>query len=147
MPDALSSAEFTAYAAFVASSTLLERAIERNLQEQAKITQVQFEILMQLSEATDGRRMADLAERLIVSRSGLTYQVSQLEKDGLITRERHGGDERGIVARITPAGEKLRKKVLPGHLAIVRQAFFDQLDAAELEIITNVMSRVASHLR
>jgi DNA-binding MarR family transcriptional regulator len=147
MPDALTPAEFAAYAALVAGSTLLGRAIERNLLEQADITQVQFEILMQLSDAPDGRRMADLADRLIVSRSGLSYQVSQLEKAGLITRTRHDGDERGIVARITPAGEKLRKKVLPGHLAIVREAFFDQLDAAQLETITNAMNRVASQLR
>ncbi|MDQ1561145.1 MAG: hypothetical protein QOE85_486, partial [Actinomycetota bacterium] len=76
--EALSKAEFEAYAALLASSTLLQRAVEQNLRDQADITQVQFEVLMNLTDAPDGLRMADLADRLIVSRSGLTYQAGLL---------------------------------------------------------------------
>ena len=147
MKDALTREEFEAYAALVAGSTLLQRAIERNLHDQADITQVQFEILMNLTNAPDGRRMADLADRLIVSRSGLTYQVSQLEKAGLIVRERHGDDERGVVARITAEGERLRQKVLPGHLEIVRDSLFSLLNSDELAALTSSMSRVVERLR
>jgi DNA-binding MarR family transcriptional regulator len=139
--------EFAAYSALVAGSTLLQRAIEQNLHEQADITQVQFEILMQLVDAPDGIRMADLADRLIVSRSGLSYQVGQLEKAGLISRERHVEDERGIVARVTPKGAALRNRVLPGHLEIVREALFDVLEPAELAAISAGLGRVAERLR
>src|ERR671910_3695799 len=80
MAARISREEFRAYAALIASSTLLQRAVERNLREQAELTQVQFEILMNLSNAGDsGIRMAQLADALIVSRSGLSYQVAQLE--------------------------------------------------------------------
>jgi DNA-binding MarR family transcriptional regulator len=147
MKDALTREEFEAYAALVAGGTLLQRAIERNLHDQADITQVQFEILMQLSDAPDGRRMADLADRLIVSRSGLTYQVGRLEEAGLITRERHEGDERGIVARITQAGDELRRRVLPGHLALVRGALFEGLRADELATLTRILGGLADRLR
>jgi DNA-binding MarR family transcriptional regulator len=103
MAPRISREEFRAYAALIASSTLLQRAVERNLREQAELTQVQFEILMNLSNAGDsGIRMAQLADALIVSRSGLSYQVAQLESHGWITRERSADDERGVVARITP---------------------------------------------
>jgi DNA-binding MarR family transcriptional regulator len=146
-PAGLNQQEFAGYSALVAGSTLLQRAIERNLHEQADITQVQFEILMQLVEAPDGIRMADLADRLIVSRSGLSYQIGQLEKAGLITRVRHDEDERGIVARITAAGTALRNRVLPGHLEIVREALFDVLEPAELAAITAGLGRVAARLR
>jgi DNA-binding MarR family transcriptional regulator len=139
--------EFAAYSALVAGSTLLQRAIEQNLHDQADITQVQFEILMQLVDAPEGIRMADLADRLIVSRSGLSYQVGQLEKAGLISRERHEADERGIVARITPKGAAMRDRVLPGHLEIVREALFDVLKPAELAAISAGLGRVAERLR
>lgn len=139
--------EFAGYSALVAGSTLLQRAIEQNLHEQADITQVQFEILMHLVDAAEGIRMADLADRLIVSRSGLSYQVGQLEKAGLITRERHEEDERGIVARITPKGTALRNRVLPGHLEIVRESFFGVLEPGELAAITAGLGRVAERLR
>ena len=105
MATGISEEEFRAYAALIASSTLLQRAVERNLREQADLSQVQFEILMNLSIAGDaGIRMAQLADALIVSRSGLSYQVAQLESRGWITRERSVDDERGVVARITAEG-------------------------------------------
>ena len=111
MAAGISRQEFRAYAALIASSTLLQRAVERNLREQADLTQVQFEILMNLSNAGDaGIRMAQLADALIVSRSGLSYQVAQLESRRWITRKRFADDERGVVARITPEGERIRQR-------------------------------------
>jgi DNA-binding MarR family transcriptional regulator len=146
-PEELTAQEFAAYAALVASSTLLQRAVEKNLHEQqSDLTQVQFEILMHLREAPEGYRMADLAERLIVSRSGLTYQAGLMEKAGLITRERHGSDERGVVARITPRGEALRRRVVPGHLALVRENYLNLLSPNELATLAELLGRVSTAL-
>jgi DNA-binding MarR family transcriptional regulator len=148
MGAGISPEEFRAYAALIASSTLLQRAVERNLREQADITQVQFEILMNLANVGDaGIRMAQLADALIVSRSGLTYQVAQLESRGWITRERSADDERGVVARITPAGERMRRRVYAGHVEIVRQAFVDAIGPEELATLTAALERVAARLR
>jgi DNA-binding MarR family transcriptional regulator len=144
----ISRREFRAYAALIASSTLLQRAVERNLREQADLTQVQFEILMNLSNAGDsGLRMALLADALIVSRSGLSYQVAQLESRGWITRERSADDERGVVARITPEGERMRQRVFAGHIDIVRRAFLDAVDPGELATLTTALERVVGRLR
>ncbi len=148
MAAGISPEEFRAYAALIASSTLLQRAVERNLREQADLTQVQFEILMNLSNAGDsGIRMAQLADALIVSRSGLSYQVAQLESRGWITRERSADDERGVVARITPDGERMRQHVFAGHVDIVRSAFLDAVEPGELATLTAVLERVAGRLR
>ena len=148
MAARISREEFRAYAALIASSTLLQRAVERNLREQAELTQVQFEILMNLSNAGDsGIRMAQLADALIVSRSGLSYQVAQLESRGWITRERSADDERGVVARITPEGERMRRRVYAGHIDIVRTAFLDALEPGELATLTTALERVAERLR
>jgi DNA-binding MarR family transcriptional regulator len=148
MAPPISPEEFRAYAALIASSTLLQRAVERNLREQAELTQVQFEILMNLSNAGhSGIRMAQLADALIVSRSGLSYQVAQLESRGWITRERSADDERGVVAHITPKGELMRKRVFAGHTDIVRSAFLDVVEPGELSTLTAALERVAARLR
>jgi DNA-binding MarR family transcriptional regulator len=148
MPAGISGEEFRAYAALIASSTLLQRAVERNLREQANLTQVQFEILMNLSLAGNaGIRMAQLADALIVSRSGLSYQVTQLESRGWIARERSADDERGVVARITPKGERMRQRVFAGHVDIVRRAFLDAVEPEELATIASALERVVERLR
>jgi DNA-binding MarR family transcriptional regulator len=148
MATGLSEEEFRAYAALIASSTLLQRAVERNLREQADLSQVQFEILMNLSIAgAAGIRMAQLADALIVSRSGLSYQVAQLESRAWITRERYAGDERGVVARITAKGEQIRKRVFDGHVDVVRSGFLDAVDGTELATLTAALQRVADRLR
>ena len=144
----ISGEEFRAYASLIASSTLLQREVERNLREQADLTQVQFEILMNLSIAGEsGMRMAQLADALIVSRSGLSYQVAQLESRGWITRKRSTDDERGIVARITRQGERMRQRVFAGHVDIVRSAFLDVVEPDELATLTAVLERVVGRLR
>ena len=148
MAAGISPDEFRAYAALVASSTLLQRAVEKNLREQADLTQVQFEILMNLSNAGDaGIRMAHLADALIVSRSGLSYQVAQLESREWITRQRSTEDERGVVARITAKGERMRQRVFAGHTEIVRTAFLDAIEPSELPTITAILERVVGRLR
>ncbi len=148
MAARISPEEFRAYAALIGSSTLLQRAVERNLREQAELTQVQFEILMNLSNAGDsGIRMALLADALIVSRSGLSYQVAQLESRGWITRKRSADDERGVVAHITPKGERMRQRVYAGHTDIVRSAFLDVVEPGELSTLTDALERVAERLR
>jgi DNA-binding MarR family transcriptional regulator len=148
MAAGISDDEFRAYAALIASSTLLQRAVESNLREQADLTQVQFEILMNLSIAGDsGIRMAKLADALIVSRSGLSYQVAQLESRGWITRERSADDERGVVARITTDGERMRQRVFAGHTDIVRGAFLDAVEPGELTTLTAALERVVARLR
>jgi DNA-binding MarR family transcriptional regulator len=148
MAATITDEEFRAYAALIASSTLLQRSVERNLREQADLTQVQFEILMNLSIAGDaGIRMAQLADALIVSRSGLSYQVAQLESRGWIIRERSADDERGVVARITAAGERMRRRVFAGHVDVVRKAFLDVVDPGELATLTAALERVVGQLR
>ena len=109
---------------------------------------MQFEILMNLANAGDaGIRMAQLADALIVSRSGLTYQVAQLESRRWITRQRFADDERGVVARITPEGEHMRQRVFAGHVDLVRSAFLDAIEPSELATLTAVLERIAGRLR
>jgi len=69
---------------------LLDRKIEQQLKRDAGLSHAQYEILSRLAAAPSGQlRMSELAEVIIVSRSGLTYQITQLEKAGLVPTSGH----------------------------------------------------------
>src|ERR687885_3042627 len=100
MPDApphLEPDELAAYFALIEVSSLLRHAIEQQLRDAGDLSYVQFQLLARLGDAPDGsRRMTDLADGVVYSRSGLTYQAGLLEKRGLVTRGTAPDDERGI---------------------------------------------------
>ncbi|WP_084077471.1 MarR family winged helix-turn-helix transcriptional regulator [Demequina sp. NBRC 110057] len=146
MDAELTGEERAAYTAVVKSAALLRRAVEHSLTDHGDISRVQFEILNQLHGAPEGLRMHALADRIVHSRSGLTYQVAQLEKAGLVTRESSAGNERAIVARCTPAGRALRDAVYTEHFSRVREHFFGVLEPGELEAITTALTKVIDSL-
>ena len=77
----LDDAEMAAWLAFLEVSHRLDRVIEQQLRQDAGLSHAQYEILSRLASAPAGRlRMSELADVIIVSRSGLTYQVTQLER-------------------------------------------------------------------
>ena len=96
-PDQLS-----AYFALIEVVGLLRHAVERQLREAGNLSYVQFQLLARLGDAVTGsHRMTDLADGVVYSRSGLTYQAGLLEKAGLVTRAPSPADERGITVTIT----------------------------------------------
>jgi DNA-binding MarR family transcriptional regulator len=66
-------------------------------------------------------RMLALAEAIAISKSGLTYQVVRLEKAGLVGREACAGDDRGVVAAITPLGAAEQRVALRMSLVFTGQ--------------------------
>ncbi|HMR47725.1 MAG TPA: MarR family transcriptional regulator [Arachnia sp.] len=134
--------EEAALAAVAQSFALLRRAAERNLSEHGQMSRVQFEILNHLAKAPDGLRMYELADLLVVSRSGLTYQAKQLEKAGLLVRD--GGDDgqRAVSARITDAGRELMLERREAYITLIRSHFIDRFTPEELQTVTEAFTRV-----
>ncbi len=144
----LTPVEMAAWAGLLETFHLLDRQIEAQLRQDGGVTHVQYEILHRLSEAPGGRlRMTDLADQLIASRSGLTYQVAQLERRALVSREANPADNRGVLPAITQAGRDLLKHTAPGHIRTVRAAFLNLLSPEDTDQLAEIMSRVRNHLR
>jgi DNA-binding MarR family transcriptional regulator len=144
----LDPAEMAAWLAFLEVSHLLERAIEQQLRQDAGLSHAQYEILSRLEAADDGRlRMSELADVIVVSRSGLTYQITQLENAGLVRREKCPSDERGILAILTGAGRAALTKAAPGHLRVVRDNLIDALTPAQREALTEGLTAARARLR
>jgi len=136
-----------AWHAFVAASALVDRRLDQQLKDDAGISHLQYEILVRLSAHCDHEmRMTELAGALLNSKSGLTYQISQLEKAGLVRRRSCHSDDRAVYAVLTDAGETLLRKAAPGHVALVRELLIDVLTPEQLEAVADGLGEVSRRM-
>ena len=113
------------------------------MQRDAGLSHAQYNVLVVLSEQPGNRlRMTELARRIVVSKSSLTYQIGKLEKAGLVRRERHESDERGILAVLTDAGKELLQATAPGHVITVREYLIDLFTPEQLAQLGSFMKVV-----
>jgi DNA-binding MarR family transcriptional regulator len=102
-----------------------------------------YEVLIALQDAPGGRlRMAELADSVLLSRSGMTRLVDRLERDGLLARDRCSDDGRGAYAVLTAAGEELLASARPAHHAGVRERFLRHFDEDELRLLAQAWEKV-----
>jgi DNA-binding MarR family transcriptional regulator len=147
-PRWLNEREKAAWISFLAASSLVTRRLEQQLKDEAGLSHTQYEVLVQLSAAA-GRslRMTELADLLVTSKSGLTYQITQLERAGLVTRRSCPSDVRGVIAELTDAGMDTLRRAAPGHVAAVRDALIDPLTPEQLDHIAEGLGEVSRRLR
>ena len=102
-----------------------------------------YEVLLYLADADGGRmRMSDLADSVLLSRSGLTRLVDRLERSGLLRREHCPDDARGLFAVITPEGRALFDRARHTHLEGVRELFLSRFSGAELRTLGDLWERL-----
>ena len=136
--------EMRAWHSFLAAGALIDRLVDAQLKEAVGLSHPQYEILVRLAEAPGGElRMTELAGTLLTSKSGLTYQVTQLEKAGLVERRSCPSDVRGVLAVLTSAGRRLLEQAAPGHVALVRELLIDVLTAAQLATLADALGEVS----
>src|SRR5437660_1144347 len=136
-PTPLDGVQLGAYFALMEVAGLLKHAVEQQLREVGGLSYVQFQLLARLGldSPTGSERMTDLADGVVYSRSGLTYQAGLLEKAGLITRSPAPDDDRGVAITITDAGRALLAKVLPGHAEVIKRHFFQPLSRRDAKAL------------
>jgi DNA-binding MarR family transcriptional regulator len=147
-PAWLDEAEMAAWLAFLEVSHRLDRVIEQQLKADAGLSHPQYEILSRLASADGGQlRMSELADGITVSRSGLTYQITQLERAGLVRREKCPSDERGVLAVLTGAGSAALGRAAPGHVRVVRRYLIDALTPAQRSALAEGLTAARDRLR
>src|ERR687892_2612816 len=131
-PPSLDPDQLGAYFALIEVTSLLRHAVEQQLRETGDLSYVQFQLLARLGDSPTGsHRMTDLADGVVYSRSGLTYQVGLLGKAGLVTRAPSPDDERSTTVTITEAGRARLARVFPGHIEVVSHLLFEPLSRAD----------------
>jgi DNA-binding MarR family transcriptional regulator len=91
--------------------------------------------------------MAELADQAVTTKSGLTYQITQLEKNGLVNRQNCPGDDRGVFAQLTGAGERMLDKLVPVHETVVHEYLIGRLTPEQLDAFTAAMCATRRLLR
>jgi DNA-binding MarR family transcriptional regulator len=102
-----------------------------------------YDVLIELQEAPDNRlRMSDLADRVLLTRSGLTRLVDRLEKEGYIIREIDPEDRRGFYAIITDTGKQAMRGAWKVYSQSIHTYFAQHLTDEEAAIFTKVFERI-----
>ncbi|MEN3221007.1 MarR family transcriptional regulator [Mycolicibacterium porcinum] len=147
MARKLSSAQEQAWRPYIESSLRLETLLDERLKAATNLTLIDYHLLMMLANATDHRlRMSELAEKMVFSRSRITYQINSMTKRGLVLREPVPEDRRGYRAVLTATGAEALRIAVPLHSESVRELFFDHIKPDELDCVEKVFTRLHANL-
>jgi DNA-binding MarR family transcriptional regulator len=128
---------------FLRTHSQLVRRLENQLQEHGKIALGSYDVLVQLAEAPGYRlRMSELAEAVLLSRSGLTRLVDRLQRSGLVQREPDPDDARGMYTVLTAKGRDILRDASHVHLSGVSQLVLTRLSEAELQQLRTLMLKL-----
>src|SRR5437016_11859198 len=124
-----------------AHATLL-RQLETDLESKTGLALADFDVLAQLAIAGGSLRMTELADRALISRSGMTRRVTRLVHDGLVRRAHTDADARGVVVQLTKSGLDRLTIAAPAHVRGVSDLFLAKLDDQELALLERVLAKV-----
>jgi DNA-binding MarR family transcriptional regulator len=132
-----------AWRSFLRTHAHLLRRLGQDLQTHHKIGLASYDVLVQLAEAPGNRlRMSELAEAVLLSRSGLTRLVDRLQREGLVERQPDPGDARGLFTVLTTEGRNALRDAAVVHLAGVSELVLERLTDDELRQLQDLMTKL-----
>ncbi|MBI5103808.1 MAG: MarR family transcriptional regulator [Solirubrobacterales bacterium] len=137
--------ELAAWTGFLRLHQRLARELDAELEQAHGLSLGDYDVLTQL-ESADGHRlrMADLADAVLLTRSGLTRLVDRLQHRGLVERVKCSSDQRGMHAQLTEEGLARLHAARPTHLAGVRRGFLDELSQDETRALADLWARLGA---
>ena len=128
---------------FLQTHSTVVKYLERRMEEQHGLPLAWWDVLLQLAEGPDGRlRMGELAESVLLTRSGITRLVDRMIVEGLVDREPCAGDRRGYYAVITQKGRDTIERVGPDHSRDAWEVFLGHINEEEAVLMGKVFNRV-----
>jgi DNA-binding MarR family transcriptional regulator len=139
----LSDAELHAWHGSLQFTSATTRALDEALASDHGISVKEFDVLITLFNAPDERlRMSELAEKVLLSASGVTHLVTRLERDGLVRRVVDEDDRRSFFAALTPAGAETLRASRPTHNEVVREHLTRRLTPRQLIELGDLLKKV-----
>ena len=134
-----------AWPLFLRTYTVLLDRLEAELQTERDMPLTWFDVLVQLQSAPDGRmKMRDLADSVLLSKSGLTRLVDRMERAGLIERASCATDRRVVYATITRKGRKRYETAAPVAIRGVNDHFSAPLTRSERKAFISALEKIQS---
>ena len=144
-PTLLAPEGLAAWRGFLRAHTELTRELDAELVAAHGLPLTSYEVLLFVASADGGRmRMSELANCVLLSRSGLTRLVDRLARDGLIERVPCDADARGWFAAITEKGRHAFEHARRTHLDGVRRLFVARFSEAELRTLAELFGRLTA---
>src|ERR671918_2476056 len=140
----LNSEELAAWRGLLRAHAGITKALDAELLREHDLPLSSYEVLLFLADSPRGRlRMSELADGVLLSRSGLTRLVDRMERDGLLRRQRCEDDQRGFFAEITDEGRELFSRARRTHLDGVRERFLNHLSTDEQRTLAALWEKVS----
>src|SRR5438874_12735091 len=124
-----------------AHATLIRR-LDTDLEQETGLALADFDVLAQLAKAHGELRITELAERALISRSGMSRRVARLADQGLVRRDKAGTDGRGVTVALTDAGVARLAETAPLHVRGISKLFVAKLDDQELALLEHALTKV-----
>ncbi len=142
-PGPLTQRQMAAWRLFLRTHAVVTRRLEGDLLAERGMPLATYDVLVQLVEAPERRlRMSELAERVLLSRSGLTRLVDRLEREALVRREACADDARGMFTVLTDAGVDRLRAASPTHLRGVVAHAMGRLDDDQSGELAELLARM-----
>jgi DNA-binding MarR family transcriptional regulator len=139
--------EHRAWRGLLQMTAQLDARLARQLQDHSALSRADYDVLVPLSEAPDGRlRMFELSGELCWEQSRLSHHLSRMQKRGLVERADCSSDRRGAFVVLTAAGRAAIEKAAPSHVDAVRQLVFEGLTQAQVTTLGAVTAQVLTNL-
>ncbi len=139
---------FKAWRSLLEAHAVVVQRVEQLLQERAELPFTWYDVLFQLDEAPDQRlRMNELADAVLLTRSGLTRSIDRIEAAGLVARQAIPGDRRSTHIVLTEAGRERLAAAFPVVTAAVQEWFGSQLTDEEAASLARILGRVRDRAR
>jgi DNA-binding MarR family transcriptional regulator len=136
--------ELAVWRAYLRGHATVTRALEADLLAEQRLSLAAYDVLVQLAEAPGQRlRMTELADAVLLSRSGVTRLVDRLERAGLVARCRVREDGRGVAAALTDRGLERMRRASGTHLDGVARHFTDRLGETDLANLRQISQRLS----
>jgi DNA-binding MarR family transcriptional regulator len=130
--------------AFLTAHARITRRLDDELRAEHDLSLAEYDALLTIADAPGRRiRMRQLADRVILSKSGVTRLIDRLVLDGLVERDACLTDARGAEAVLTPAGLDRLRRASRTHLRGIAEHFLGALDDGDLATIERSMQAVA----
>lgn len=143
----LSSVQLATYERLVDIGSIIDRRAHDQMRRDSDLTGTQYEILIRLRNAGGELRMSDIADKLVHTKSGLTYQVRQLELLGLVHRGRALTDDRVVIAQITESGRQLVRDLHDQRTQFILDTVIEPFTEPELAALHQLLGKLQRHLR
>src|SRR5437773_6377614 len=133
---------FDAWRSLLRAHATLMRRLDTDLERETGLALADFDVLAQLAQAQGELRITELADRALISRSGMSRRVARLVDEGLVRRDRAGTDARGVVVALTEAGIARLAETAPVHARGISKLFVTRLDDQELALLERALHKV-----